>query len=521
MLKRISSPKDLPEHEIQNILRPSLLGVLLLSILLGGFAYFTLPNGEERTRVLFVCSLGVGYSIFLLFRFRYYTYQHPVFRIIFLLFHAGLSILSLDWVPQPLLTFPATAILLAVTMTSILMGRGAAYTYLGIVLLGLVGLHLAKGTVASTLPGVVAISVLAMITVEFIGSMFGIHFNRIRRLQIINEFARRINSTIEQEQVLAILGEAIRNAIQIDTCFVAVAVDEEHLFVLLIYDDGQYFPPCEVEMEGTLSGWVIRNQRSLFIADLRQDVNLTGGKTFLTGNNRDNVCWMGVPMKIGEREGVLAVASYTAGMFDRTDLELLENLAQHTALALHNANHHAEVEFKAQLDSLTNVYNHASIIRILERELEKAHAAGKPLSLIMLDIDYFKQYNDTYGHQTGDEVLVQLAQTIKRNIKSTDAVGRWGGEEFAIILPNASGAQALQVAMRLQIALRNLFLHPPEAKTLPFPTISQGIAEFPSEATKGEKLIQLADRRLYIAKARGRNQVEPEQAYWEEQSADS
>lgn len=173
------------------------------------------------------------------------------------------------------------------------------------------------------------------------------------------------------------------------------------------------------------------------------------------------------------------------------------------------------MEARARLDSLTEVYNHGYIVHILRQELEKARSNGEPLSLVMLDIDYFKQYNDNYGHQVGDEVLVKLTQAIKQHIKSTDSVGRWGGEEFTIVLPNASGSQAMQVALRLQETLRALSLHLPQDETiLPFPTISQGIAVFPAEAGDSNRLIQLADRRLYVAKQRGRNQVEPVIEHW-------
>lgn len=510
MLWRISSPQDLPEHELRNIVAPSLLGVALLSVLLFVMVLFMLPDGEERNRVLFIAALGLVYSLFILLRFRHYPHRHRVFRWVLIGFHAGISILALAWVPDPLRVFPAASILLAIGTTSILIGRLAAYTYIVILFLGTAGLRAQTESPEFLLPAVAVFSVLSVVIVEFIHAMLRINLERIRRLQIINEFARRIGSSIEQEKVLEILGQAIPNALQVDTCFLAIQVTSEKLSLLLTYDGGQYFPPQEADIEGTLSGWVIRNQQPLFIADLQRDVNLEGLRAVIIGNKRHSACWMGVPISVGERRGVLAVASYTPNAFDRTDLELLENLAQHVVLALDNANHHTEVEMKAQLDSLTGVYNHGSIVQILETELEKARTSGKPVSVIMVDVDYFKQYNDTYGHQTGDEVLVRLAQLIRRHIKSSDFVGRWGGEEFTIVLPGATRGQAGQVALRLQTALRNLSLRPAEARTLPFPTISQGVAEFPAEAATGEKLIQLADRRLYMAKARGRNQIEPQ-----------
>ena len=132
----------------------------------------------------------------------------------------------------------------------------------------------------------------------------------------------------------------------------------------------------------------------------------------------------------------------------------------------------------------------------------------------MLDIDHFKQYNDSYGHLVGDEVLTTLCATMKQHIKSTDIVGRWGGEEFVISLPNAGGEQAEQIARRIRDTMQTLKLRLDNERTIPVPTISQGVAIFPQEAGTIMELIDLADRRLYVAKERGRNQIEPDAQQW-------
>ena len=127
----------------------------------------------------------------------------------------------------------------------------------------------------------------------------------------------------------------------------------------------------------------------------------------------------------------------------------------------------------------------------------------------MLDVDNFKQYNDTYGHLVGDLVLLALSSAMRQHVKGSDAVGRWGGEEFAISLPGANGQQALQVALRIQGTMAGLTVEDATGISIPAPTVSQGIAVFPREASDVVALIHLADKRLYVAKDRGRNQVEP------------
>jgi diguanylate cyclase (GGDEF)-like protein len=195
-------------------------------------------------------------------------------------------------------------------------------------------------------------------------------------------------------------------------------------------------------------------------------------------------------------------------------MELLSTIAQRAALALDNAYQHALVEEQARLDSLTRVYNHGYFIKALGEQAETCLAQNQPLSLIMLDIDHFKQYNDTFGHLIGDEILVSLCDVIRSHIKSTDAIGRWGGEEFTVSLPNTNGLQAMQVAERIRGTMASLKVHNDSQITIPVPTMSIGIAVFPMETDKIIKLIDLADHRLYIAKERGRDQIESLAAFW-------
>jgi len=134
----------------------------------------------------------------------------------------------------------------------------------------------------------------------------------------------------------------------------------------------------------------------------------------------------------------------------------------------------------------------------------------------MMDIDYFKQYNDTYGHLVGDLILESLCKSIKQHVKQNDAVGRWGGEEFIISLPNATGKQAMQIAKRISGTLKALHVVDRDQNTVPIPTVSQGIGVYPSDADEIYRLIDIADKRLYVAKKRGRDQIEPTEDFWME-----
>ena len=159
------------------------------------------------------------------------------------------------------------------------------------------------------------------------------------------------------------------------------------------------------------------------------------------------------------------------------------------------------LQLRADTDGLTGLYNHAFLMKTLETEIERARRYGTALSLVMLDIDHFKKFNDTYGHQLGDTVLVETAKLLRQPLRASDTAGRYGGEEFMLILPNTDHDGALALAERIRSSI----------ETTPFTdvhlqvTISAGIAAWDKQ--KLVELIQTADDRLYDAKRNGRNQV--------------
>lgn len=354
---------------------------------------------------------------------------------------------------------------------------------------------------------------ISIIVMETYVRIRGTSQQHIQRLETINKVSRQLMQSLETGQVLTLLNASILDTLQADTYFVGTLQHKDTIRLDLMYDDGEFFNGTELPLEGTLSGWVIKNQKELFLPDLREPVQLEGVEVRIIGKEKTSLAWIGVPLKAANITGIIAMASYRPHAFDLADLELLSSLAQHVTLALDNTIRHAQVEEQAQLDSLTRVYNHGYFLHRFSEQAEASLQTRLPLSLIMLDIDYFKQYNDTYGHLVGDRVLTTLCEVIKTHIKQGDAVGRWGGEEFIISLPNASGEQALQVAKRIQETMAILKVEDRTKKTVPVPTVSQGIAVFPTEANEIFRLIDLADRRLYIAKERGRNQIEPDASH--------
>jgi diguanylate cyclase (GGDEF)-like protein len=171
-----------------------------------------------------------------------------------------------------------------------------------------------------------------------------------------------------------------------------------------------------------------------------------------------------------------------------------------------------ELQRLVTIDGLTQVANRRCLDEYLDQECKRSQREQIPISLVLCDIDFFKNYNDNYGHQEGDHCLQEVAQAIGKSInRPADLVARYGGEEFAIVLPNTDDEGGMNVALRATEIVRSLHLPHSHSKAAPNVTISCGVATlFPSthfQATNLIDLLKAADRALYVAKAEGRNCV--------------
>ncbi len=164
-----------------------------------------------------------------------------------------------------------------------------------------------------------------------------------------------------------------------------------------------------------------------------------------------------------------------------------------------------QMEKLAATDGLTGLANHRHFKEQLIHEIDRATRHQLCLSLLMMDIDYFKFYNDNQGHPAGDEVLRRIAELIQKNLRKIDMAARYGGEEFAVILPEANSKAAIVVAEKIRYLVETTKFHKEENQPNKRLTLSIGIATIPSDTENGSDLIEVADKRLYKAKQRGRN----------------
>lgn len=196
------------------------------------------------------------------------------------------------------------------------------------------------------------------------------------------------------------------------------------------------------------------------------------------------------------------------------EVELLQKLSAQLAIAIQQSELYyqlqtanQELERLANLDSLTQVANRRQFDRYITQEWRRLQREQTPISMLLCDIDYFKQYNDSYGHQSGDDCLRQVAQAIASVVKRpADLVARYGGEEFSVILPNTLLEGATEVATKIQAAVAQLAISRASANENTYVTLSIGIASMvPSVRSTPDRLIAAADQALYAAKAQGRN----------------
>lgn len=243
-----------------------------------------------------------------------------------------------------------------------------------------------------------------------------------------------------------------------------------------------------------LEEWVFKKKVPLLVQDVRQDErfrSLADSAPFRSAL----VAPLGA---VRELAGFLRVESENPRQFAAEDLRTVDALSTMASLSMGNVRLFEQVRALAVTDGLTRLYTHRAFQAQLQEEILRASRGHAAVSLVMADIDYFKSYNDTRGHQAGDEALRAVSAVLRENSREIDFAARYGGEEFAVILPAVSKPQAAELAELLRRKVE-------QGGAV---TISLGVACFPEDATTASQLIRSADERLYKAKQGGRNRVE-------------
>ncbi|MHB8065546.1 MAG: sensor domain-containing diguanylate cyclase, partial [Ruminiclostridium sp.] len=214
-----------------------------------------------------------------------------------------------------------------------------------------------------------------------------------------------------------------------------------------------------------------------------------------------------IPLSSKARKfGLILIEHKNRNTFNEENLRLVTTICKTVSMAIENAELYANMQELATIDGLTAVYNRVYFHQKFESEFKLAKDSGYDLTLVILDIDFFKKFNDTYGHLFGDVVLKSVAQTVKNNLRATDTVARFGGEEFVIILPRTTVQEAFEKVESLRHKIANNIVT--DNLISASVTASFGIACFPETSSNQIELIRDADNALYKAKYSGRNRIE-------------
>ena len=327
---------------------------------------------------------------------------------------------------------------------------------------------------------------------------------RAKEAETLQKVARVVNTSLNQQEIFAIILEQLERVVAYDSASIILKNDRgseivggrgfENLDAVI----GIQFPNDE-----TTPNTVVLETREPFI--------MADAPAQYAEFNKPPHCgihgWMGVPLTIQDRViGLLVMDSKQVGHFSEEHARMAAAFASQVAITIENARLFQEIQRLSITDPLTNCYNRRFFFDQAGREKDRSKRFDRPMSLIMLDLDHFKYINDRLGHRAGDQVLIHLVQTIQTELRTIDILGRYGGEEFAILLPETASEQAMAAAERIRKAIESQAVDVGETSV--HITASLGIVAYiPPEEVTIDELLDRADQAMYIAKRSGRNQI--------------
>ena len=317
---------------------------------------------------------------------------------------------------------------------------------------------------------------------------------RTRQIEALQELTRVVNNTLDPEQVIASAAEQAQRALLADAVQVRLSEPNDKGDSGDTTAAGAAPPRLRVHAQRGLEGRpeIAQVFEGLTLRDYVERVPLPASE-------RESAC-LQAPLRWRQKPiGTISVVRWR-GDFDDGDAALLESIGIEAGTALENARSYERALEAADNDSVTGLFNHRAIHQRLDTQLRRAGEQEKPVAVIMMDLNNFKLFNDTYGHPVGDSVLRRVAQALRDNCGPTDIVGRYGGDEFLAILPGSTAEEAGDLALRLRDGMGvEGFRRAGDERTIPI-TLSFGVAAFPDDSRSRHELLTIADANLYRAK---------------------
>jgi diguanylate cyclase (GGDEF)-like protein len=322
---------------------------------------------------------------------------------------------------------------------------------------------------------------------------------REEELSVINRSNAIITSSLDIQRIYDNFIKELKRVVEVDWAAIVVIEEEQLFFMALSSEIGSPWKVGErIPLKGTATEWVAQHRKPIIDPDLSIEAHFATGKYHLQHGIR-SIAYL--PMIISNQViGTLAVASRKPGAYNPRHLKLLEQLAAQIAMPIENARLYAKTERMARVDSLTGLLNRRSLDEILPSEVGRHSRYGGVFSMIVLDLDSFKSLNDNYGHLAGDELLRQIGIIMKNTIREADQAFRYGGDEFAVLLPQTPIEAAHKVAERI----RQQTFAGIEIGSNPI-SVSLGLSSWPADGVGPNDIIAAADAALYKAKRSGGN----------------
>lgn len=328
----------------------------------------------------------------------------------------------------------------------------------------------------------------------------------VEELSLLYEIGKSVNSTIEMAELYRLLEEVMPRQLGLNKFALLLADDKkEYLNVTAAagFDPADRISELSFKIGEGISGEVMMNGEPDYVPDVEKD----GRYLHYKGEKTEKGSFLSIPLRFKKDIlGVMNCSRTKVDAFDIDEIRLLTLVANQIALAVENALLYTKTRELSVRDDLTGIYNRRHFQQVLQMEWKRASRFRRPLSLLMIDIDYFKNFNDTFGHPQGDKVLKLIAGLIVKNIREVDTVARFGGEEFIVLLPDTDKEGALVVAEKVRRLVEIEPFNEGAKFTLPL-TISVGVATYLEDAREMDDLIDHADVALYEAKDAGRNKV--------------
>ncbi len=338
--------------------------------------------------------------------------------------------------------------------------------------------------------------------------ILGLLERRNEELETLVEIGKTLTSTLDLREVLSVIMEKVGLLLKPKTWSLLLVDDEtdELAFEIAVSPAADRLKDMRLRKGEGIAGWVALHGQPLLIPNVSEDPRFSGEvDKVLDFTTRSIVC---VPLKSKNRIlGVVElVNNLEARQFTEADLKILATIADYAAIAIENAQYVQRVRDLVVMDDLTSLYNSRYLLEALEYEIERARRYGAPLSLVFLDLDYFKEVNDTHGHLVGSRLLTEVGELIRKHIRKSDVAVRYGGDEFVIVLPSTTKEGAQTVAANLHRTLREHYFLADEGYRIRI-TASFGVAAYPEDAQTQIALIRLADRAMYRVKESTRDGV--------------